>query len=77
MNCKVIVIIEDIVCEVEVGEVYIGKVCCIEKFGVFVELFKGIDGLVYIFELVYECVGKVEDILKLGDEVIVKVIEVD
>ncbi|EAF1702142.1 polyribonucleotide nucleotidyltransferase [Listeria monocytogenes] len=77
MNRKAIAIIEDIVREVEVGEVYTGKVRHIEKFGAFVELFKGTDGLVHISELAHERVGKVEDILKLGDEVTVKVIEVD
>ncbi|MDS9999745.1 polyribonucleotide nucleotidyltransferase [Listeria cossartiae subsp. cayugensis] len=77
MNRKAIAIIEDIVREVVVGEVYTGKVRRIEKFGAFVELFKGTDGLVHISELAHERVGKVEDILKLGDEVTVKVIEVD
>lgn len=77
MNKKAIQIIEDIVREVEVGEVYTGKVRRIEKFGAFVELFKGTDGLVHISELAHERVGKVEDILKLGDKVKVKVIEVD
>ncbi|ELB7098547.1 TPA: polyribonucleotide nucleotidyltransferase [Listeria monocytogenes] len=77
MNRKAIAIIEDIVREVEVGEVYTGKVRRIVKFGAFVELFKGTDGLVHISELAHERVGKVEDILKLGDEVTVKVIEVD
>ncbi|EAG4155726.1 polyribonucleotide nucleotidyltransferase [Listeria monocytogenes] len=77
MNRKAIAIIEDIVREVEVEEVYTGKVRRIEKFGAFVELFKGTDGLVHISELAHERVGKVEDILKLGDEVTVKVIEVD
>ncbi len=77
MNKKAISIIEDIVREVQVGEIYTGKVRRIEKFGAFVELFKGTDGLVHISELAYERVGKVEDVLKLGDEVTVKVIEVD
>ncbi|EUJ60939.1 polyribonucleotide nucleotidyltransferase [Listeria fleischmannii] len=77
MNKKAIAIIEDIVREVQVGEIYTGKVRRIEKFGAFVELFKGTDGLVHISELAYERVGKVEDLLKLGDEVTVKVIEVD
>ncbi|WP_271001196.1 polyribonucleotide nucleotidyltransferase [Listeria seeligeri] len=77
MNRKAIAIIEDIVREVQVGEVYTGKVRRIEKFGAFVELFKGTDGLVHISELAHERVGKVEDILKLGDEVTVKVIGVD
>lgn len=46
---KVIKIIEDLIKEVKVGEVYLGKVVCIEKFGVFVNLIKGKDGFVYIF----------------------------
>jgi polyribonucleotide nucleotidyltransferase len=70
-------IIEDIVREVEVGEMYLGKVRRIEKFGAFVELFPGKDGLVHISELAEERVGKVEDVLKLGDELLVKVTEID
>lgn len=70
-------IIEDIVREVAVGEMYLGKVRRIEKFGAFVELFPGKDGLVHISELAEERVGKVEDILKLGDEILVKVTEID
>ncbi|WP_239254177.1 polyribonucleotide nucleotidyltransferase [Listeria ilorinensis] len=77
MNKKAMGIIEDIVREVQVGEIYTGKVRRIEKFGAFVELFKGTDGLVHISELAHERVGKVEDVLKLGDEVTVKVIEID
>ncbi|MHC5252428.1 polyribonucleotide nucleotidyltransferase [Listeria kieliensis] len=77
MNKKAMAIIEDIVREAKVGEIYTGKVRRIEKFGAFVELFKGTDGLVHISELAHERVGKVEDILKLGDEVTVKVIEID
>ncbi|KIY20746.1 MULTISPECIES: polyribonucleotide nucleotidyltransferase [Mesobacillus] len=70
-------IIEDIVREVQVGEMYLGKVRRIEKFGAFVELFPGKDGLVHISELAEERVGKVEDVLKLGDELLVKVTEID
>ena len=70
-------IIEDIVREVQVGELYMGKVKRIEKFGAFVELFKGKDGLVHISELAEERVGKVEDVLKMGDEFLVKVIAID
>jgi polyribonucleotide nucleotidyltransferase len=70
-------IIEDIVREVEVGEMYLGKVRRIEKFGAFVEIFPGKDGLVHISELAEERVGKVEDVLKLGDEILVKVTEID
>ncbi|WP_210363867.1 polyribonucleotide nucleotidyltransferase [Bacillus sp. REN3] len=77
MNQKAKKIIEDIVREVEVGQMYLGKVRRIEKFGAFVEIFPGKDGLVHISELAEERVGKVEDILKLGDEVLVKVTEID
>ncbi|ESU32999.1 polyribonucleotide nucleotidyltransferase [Bacillus sp. 17376] len=70
-------IIEDIIREVEVGEMYLGKVRRIEKFGAFVEIFPGKDGLVHISELAEERVGKVEDVLKLGDELLVKVTEID
>ena len=70
-------IIEDIVREVEVGKTYLGKVKRIEKFGAFVEIFSGKDGLVHISELAEERVGKVEDVVAIGDEILVKVTEVD
>ncbi|CAM4020285.1 polynucleotide phosphorylase [Bacillus manliponensis] len=77
MNEKAKKIIEDIVREVQVDEIYVGKVKRIEKFGAFVELFSGKDGLVHISELALERVGKVEDVVKIGDEIEVKVIEID
>jgi polyribonucleotide nucleotidyltransferase len=77
MNQKAKKIIEDIVREVKVGEMYLGKVKRIEKFGAFVELFSGKDGLVHISELAEERVGKVEDVVSLGDEILVKVTEID
>ncbi|WP_342044319.1 polyribonucleotide nucleotidyltransferase [Bacillus sp. OTU530] len=77
MNQKAKKIIEDIVREVEVGQIYLGKVKRIEKFGAFVELFSGKDGLVHISELAEERVPKVEDVVAIGDEVLVKVIEID
>ena len=70
-------IIEDLVREVEVGQLYLGKVKRIEKFGAFVEIFSGKDGLVHISELALERVGKVEDVVKIGDEILVKVTEID
>ncbi|MED0663615.1 polyribonucleotide nucleotidyltransferase [Geobacillus thermodenitrificans] len=76
-NQKAKQIIEDIVREVEVGQVYLGKVKRIEKFGAFVELFNGKDGLVHISELAEERIGKVEDIVSIGDEILVKVTEID
>ncbi|MDQ0253664.1 polyribonucleotide nucleotidyltransferase [Evansella vedderi] len=77
MNDKAKQIIEDIVREVEVGQTYLGKVKRIEKFGAFVELFKGKDGLVHISQLAKERVNKVEDVVSIGDEILVKVTEID
>jgi len=77
MNKKAKKIIEDIVREIEVGQMYLGKVKRIEKFGAFVELFNGKDGLVHISELAEERVGKVEDVVSVGDEILVKVMEID
>lgn len=77
MNQKAKKIIEDIVREVVVGQMYLGKVKRIEKFGAFLEIFNGKDGLVHISELAEERVGKVEDVVSLGDELLVKVTEID
>ena len=77
MNTTAQKIIEDIVREVEVGEIYDGKVKRIEKFGAFVELFKGKEGLVHISEMAEERIGKVEDIVSIGDTIKVKVKEID
>ncbi|MFV0560654.1 MAG: polyribonucleotide nucleotidyltransferase [Enterococcus sp.] len=74
---QAIKIIEELTKEVKVGEVYLGKVVRIEKFGAFVNLIKGKDGLVHISQLANERVNKVEDVVKLGDEVLVKVTEID
>lgn len=49
----------------------------IEKFGAFVEIFSGKDGLVHISEIAEERIKKVEDVLKIGDEILVKVLEID
>jgi len=77
MNIKAKKIIEDLVREVEIGQIYLGKVKRIEKFGAFVELFPGKDGLVHISQLAEERVNKVEDVVSIGDEILVKVIEID
>ncbi len=69
--------IEDIVREVEVGKIYLGKVVRIEKFGAFVEIFPGQDGLVHISQLAEERVAKTEDVVNIGDQIYVKVTEVD
>ena len=70
-------IIEDLTREIEAGQVYEGTVRRIEKFGAFVEIAKGKDGLVHISELAHERVAKVEDVLAIGDKVKVKVTEID
>lgn len=77
MNEKAKKIIEDIVREAKVGEIYMGKVKRIEKFGAFVEIFSQKDGLLHISEIDNKRINKVEDVLNLNDEVLVKVIEVD
>lgn len=74
---KAIKLIEDIIREVEVGAVYSGTVRRIEKFGCFVELWPGQDGLVHISKLDVKRVEKVEDIVKIGDVIQVKCIGVD
>ncbi|MFB1081063.1 polyribonucleotide nucleotidyltransferase [Jeotgalibacillus sp. JSM ZJ347] len=77
MNAKAKQIIEDMVREAKVGQNYLGKVKRIEKFGAFVEIFNGKDGLVHISELQEERTNKVEDVLSLGDQIEVKVTEID
>ncbi|MGX7074814.1 polyribonucleotide nucleotidyltransferase [Globicatella sanguinis] len=74
---KAIDMINALVKEVEVGETYEGIVRRIEKFGAFVEVLPGKDGLVHISELEHRRVNNVEDVLKVGDTVQVKVIEID
>ncbi|MGM0750476.1 MAG: polyribonucleotide nucleotidyltransferase [Bacillota bacterium] len=69
--------IEDIVREVEAGQMYLGKVKRIEKFGAFVEIFSGKDGLVHISEIAEERIRKVEDVVAIGDEILVKVLDID
>ncbi|OPA77643.1 polyribonucleotide nucleotidyltransferase [Paenibacillus selenitireducens] len=77
MNEKARSIIEGIVREVVVGEVYLGTVKRIEKFGAFVEILPGKDGLVHISQLSTERVAKVEDVVAIGDTITVKVTEID
>ena len=64
--------IENIVREVEVGKVYTGKVTKVEDFGCFVELWEGTEGLVHESQLANERVNKPSDIVKVGDEILVK-----
>jgi len=74
---KAIAIIKELTQEAEVGKIYLGKVRKIMDFGAFVEIFPGTDGLVHISQLAEERVKDVKDVLKEGDEVLVKVLEVD
>ncbi|MEN8188808.1 MAG: polyribonucleotide nucleotidyltransferase [Thermodesulfobacteriota bacterium] len=69
--------IKEITAEVEVGAVYKGVVKTVKDFGAFVEILPGTDGLVHISELDTKRVGKVTDIVNEGDELEVKVLEVD
>lgn len=64
--------IEKIVKEVETGKVYSGKVTKVEEFGCFVELWEGTEGLVHVSQLANERVNKPSDIVKVGDEILVK-----
>ena len=69
--------IELIVKVPEVGEIYTGKVVSIQSFGAFIELLPGKDGLLHISRVADGRVGKVEDVLTIGDEVRVRIIEID
>lgn len=69
--------IEDIVREPEVGEIYEGPVVKIMDFGAFVNILPGKDGLVHISQLAKKRVNKVEDVVKVGDIVRVKLVEID
>jgi polyribonucleotide nucleotidyltransferase len=69
--------IQSITAEAEIGKIYKGKVRKIMDFGAFVEILPGTDGLVHISQLANHRVAKVEDVVKEGDEIYVKVLEVD
>ncbi|GAI52120.1 unnamed protein product, partial [marine sediment metagenome] len=74
---KAIKIIEELTRDVEVGVVYTGKVMRVMSFGAFVEILPGKEGLVHISELADYRVDKVEDVVKVGDEITVQVTEID
>ncbi len=69
--------VEDIARDVEVGEVYTGIVKRIMNFGAFVQILPGKEGLVHISQLAHHRVNRVEDEVNIGDEVIVRVTEID
>jgi len=69
--------IEDLTREIKIGETYVGKVVRTTPFGAFVELMPGRDGLIHISQLARERVERVEDVVNVGDEVMIKVIDID
>ncbi|QNU65300.1 polyribonucleotide nucleotidyltransferase [Ruminiclostridium herbifermentans] len=74
---KALRIIQGIAKDIEPGEIYMGKVVRITTFGAFVEILPGKDGLVHISKLDSKRVDKVEDVVNIGDELLVKVMEID
>ncbi|MBU3842184.1 MAG: polyribonucleotide nucleotidyltransferase [Candidatus Fusobacterium pullicola] len=74
---ETIKLVNSYVKDVEVGEVYTGKVTSIQKFGAFMEILPGKEGLLHVSEISQERVEKVEDVLKVGDVFDVKVISTD
>ena len=70
-------IIEGLTKELKPGEVYLGKVTKITTFGAFVEILPNKEGLVHISKLALERVNKVEDVVSVGDEILVKITEID
>jgi len=74
---QAIAMIRDLTEDVEVGKIYKGKVVRIMNFGAFVEILPKKDGLVHISQLADHRVNKVEDVVNIGDEIMVKVVEID
>ncbi|MEN8906010.1 MAG: polyribonucleotide nucleotidyltransferase [Clostridiales bacterium] len=74
---RAIGIIEGIAKDIEIGQVYMGKVVRTTTFGAFVEFLPGKEGLVHISKLDKKRVRKVEDVVKIGDDLLVKVVEID
>ncbi|MDI6745057.1 MAG: polyribonucleotide nucleotidyltransferase [Thermodesulfovibrionales bacterium] len=74
---KAIEIINGIIAEAEIGRIYLGKVKRIVDFGAFVEIMPGTEGLLHISQIDFKRIDKVTDVLRDGEEVLVKVLEVD
>lgn len=74
---KAVELINQVIKDVEVGDIYMGKVVRIVAFGAFIEILNGKEGLVHISNIAHERIRKVEDVLSVGDEVLVKVIDID
>lgn len=77
MGLKALQIIEGITKEVVVGTVYLGKVTRVEKYGAFVEVLPGKEGLVHVSQLALERINLPQDVVSVGDEILVKVTEID
>jgi polyribonucleotide nucleotidyltransferase len=69
--------IEGLVRDVEAGEIYMGKVTRVERYGAFVEVLPGKEGLLHISHLDHVRVEKTEDVVKVGDQIEVKVLDID
>lgn len=76
-SAKALELIDNVTKEAQVGETYVGKVTRTMDFGAFVEIFGNTEGLIHISKLSKKRVNKVEDVVKVGDTVEVKVIEID
>lgn len=74
---KAVEIIKGITQEAEIGKIYMGKVTKIVDFGAFVEILPGVEGLLHISQIAEKRIQKVYDVLKLGEQIPVKVIEID
>jgi polyribonucleotide nucleotidyltransferase len=74
---KAIEMIESLTEEAEIGRIYVGKVVRTESYGAFVEIMPGVDGMVHISQLADYRVPSVEDVVRVGDEVMVMVIDID
>jgi len=69
--------VRDVTASAEIGKTYLGKVVRLAEFGAFVELFPGTDGLLHISEISEQRIRDVRDELKLGDQVLVKVLSIE
>ncbi len=77
LGASIVRVIEGLGKDIEPGQIYLGKVMRITPFGAFVEFLPGKEGLVHISKLDVKRVSKVEDVVNVGDEILVKVIEID
>ena len=74
---KVVIDGREITAEAEIGKMYVGVVKRVTDFGAFVEIFPGTEGLVHISQLAKDRVNKVTDVVNEGDEILVRVVDID